>query len=285
MRRNNTSSELLKKQGYFGEEIITGEAVALEMPSATVVTRLASAAIDALTYGICMFYCVYELNLWSASMTPATTRTLMILIVALWMWIIPALLCGLTRGASLGRLATGTRVVRSDGGSLTLRQSFIRSAVSVVEGWFCGYTIAFFVMLFNNRAQRLGDMLAGTYVVRWPKGRKTEHKFGISPRLMAWAEVVQTREAPGGLILNISNHFRSRSKLDPRARAEQARVLAAAAENYVAPPPPWGTDPEEFIAAFVTVRHHVEYTRGNVIRQRRARLSDSLSKIPFSVQQ
>ncbi|MFC5370588.1 RDD family protein [Arcanobacterium bovis] len=284
MRRNNTSSELLKKQGYFGEEIITGEAVALEMPSTTVVTRLASAAIDALTYGVCMVYCIYVLSQWQLSLSFATSRTLVILTIASWTWIIPALLCGLTRGSSLGRLATRTRVVRTDGGSITLRQSFIRSALSVVECWICGYAIGSIVMLFNNRAQRLGDMAAGTYVVRWPKGRKTDHNLGVSPRLQAWAEVVQTREAPSGLILNISNHFRSIAKLDPRARAEQARVLAAATEKYVSPPPPWGTDPEEFIAAFVTVRHGVEYSRANATRNRRARLTDSLSRIPFSVQ-
>ncbi|WP_124054142.1 RDD family protein [Arcanobacterium ihumii] len=283
MPRNNSSSDLLRNQGYFGEEIITGEAVALEMPSATVVTRLSSAVIDATVYLIPLIYTEYQLSIYSGNFSGATVNTLNVLTLVLWLWIIPALVTGLSRGLSLGRILTSTRIVRLDGGTLTIRQAFIRSAVAIIEGWLTCYAIAFFVMLFNNRAQRLGDLNAGTYVVRWPKGRKTDYKFTLAPNLATWADVVQTREAPSGLLLNISNHFHAAKKMEPQARKDQAMVLAAATENYVAPPPPWGTDPEDFISAFVLIRHQVEFERGAKVRERQARLAESITKIPFSV--
>ena len=66
----------------------------------------------------------------------------------------------LSHGKSLGKLAVGARIVRDDGGAIGLRHAFVRGLIGVFENY-TGF--AFIVGLFNSKAKRLGDMLAGTY--------------------------------------------------------------------------------------------------------------------------
>ncbi|NNN21075.1 MAG: RDD family protein [Acidimicrobiales bacterium] len=70
-------------------------------------------------------------------------------------------------GKSLGKRATGIRVIRSDGASVTFRQSVIRNLIRVADaipGLF--YTVGAISIIATANNQRLGDLAAGTYVVR-----------------------------------------------------------------------------------------------------------------------
>jgi uncharacterized RDD family membrane protein YckC len=81
-----------------------------------------------------------------------------------------AVLTGLA-GGSPGKLLVGLRVVREDGSPAGLGPSFIRTALWIVDG-FPGYCFCFFapvvgfiVMMTTKRHQRVGDLVAKTYVV------------------------------------------------------------------------------------------------------------------------
>ena len=68
------------------------------------------------------------------------------------------------RGQTLGKIAVHIRVVRPDGGKLTLGQSFVRSLGYPISALplFLGFLVAF--KSANRRT--LHDMIAGTMVVR-----------------------------------------------------------------------------------------------------------------------
>jgi uncharacterized RDD family membrane protein YckC len=75
-----------------------------------------------------------------------------------------ALLQGLT-GATLGKLATGVRVVGKDGTVAGLGRCVVRWLFFIVDGPMTLYICGLVTMLVSKRHQRVGDLVAGTYVV------------------------------------------------------------------------------------------------------------------------
>lgn len=258
MPKNLDASAQLAAQGYLPEQIVTGEAVVLELPAATAFSRIVSGGIDVLLYGLLLFGTVYLANDLNFGFSDALWNSLVIVILVSFIWLIPATVTALSRGLSLGKILTGIRVVRLDGGTISTRQAFIRGLLAIFEVWMTLGVVAAITIFATKRAQRVGDLLAGTYVVRWPKHLRSEPELEIAPQLQNWASTVQTSPLPAGLTLNIVNHFKTAKKLTAQARSKQAQVLAAAAEQYVSPPVPWGTPPEEFLAALLLLRSEVE---------------------------
>ena len=72
----------------------------------------------------------------------------------------------LSHGRSLGKLACGLRVVRDDGGPIRFRHALVRGAMGVVEILMTFGVVACIASLVSARGRRLGDVFAGTLVVR-----------------------------------------------------------------------------------------------------------------------
>jgi uncharacterized RDD family membrane protein YckC len=69
-------------------------------------------------------------------------------------------------GQTLGKMVTGIEVVREKTGSAPgFTAGIIRTVLRLVDGLF-GYVVAFIVVLTSEKRQRLGDMAAGTLVIR-----------------------------------------------------------------------------------------------------------------------
>jgi uncharacterized RDD family membrane protein YckC len=69
-------------------------------------------------------------------------------------------------GGSLGKIAVGLRVVDEDGKVIGIGRSFARTIAWIGDAITCGLPIVGGVMMVSNKGhRRLGDMLAGTYVV------------------------------------------------------------------------------------------------------------------------
>ncbi|MEY4484031.1 MAG: hypothetical protein RL693_1483 [Verrucomicrobiota bacterium] len=72
----------------------------------------------------------------------------------------------LWRGQTLGKKVLGLRVVDERGLKLRPSQVVIRNLLRFVDGLPLFYAVGGVVALFNSRSQRLGDLAAGTVVVR-----------------------------------------------------------------------------------------------------------------------
>lgn len=72
----------------------------------------------------------------------------------------------LASGKTLGKRALGTRVIRQNGSPVDFRSSAIRNLLRLVDGQLTGYVLGVLMVLFTPRNQRLGDIAAGTVVVR-----------------------------------------------------------------------------------------------------------------------
>ena len=70
-----------------------------------------------------------------------------------------------TQGATLGKMALGLRVVKTDGSPITWTDSIIRNLLRIIDGLFIYLVGAIFVWT-SPLKQRLGDRAAHTVVVK-----------------------------------------------------------------------------------------------------------------------
>ncbi|MFI5843936.1 RDD family protein [Catenuloplanes sp. NPDC051500] len=69
-------------------------------------------------------------------------------------------------GRTLGKMATGIRVIDEATGSTPgLLSGLVRTLLRIIDGFF-GYLLALIIVVNNDRRRRLGDMAAKTLVVR-----------------------------------------------------------------------------------------------------------------------
>ena len=70
-----------------------------------------------------------------------------------------------TQGATLGKMAVGLRVVKTDGSPISWSESVIRNLLRIIDGLFFYLVGAIFVWT-SPRKQRLGDRAGNTVVIR-----------------------------------------------------------------------------------------------------------------------
>src|SRR5690348_1570892 len=156
-------------------EVVTGEAVVLEVPCARFPSRLLALALDLLIQMILLFILFVIVGLAisgdrvDGAAGGAIALTVLILIVVGY----PVFWETLTRGGSPGKFALGLRVVSDDGGPERFRQALVRGLAAVVEIWLLLGFPALISSLLSQRGKRLGDIFAGTFVIqqRLPAGR------------------------------------------------------------------------------------------------------------------
>ena len=70
-----------------------------------------------------------------------------------------------TQGATLGKMALGLRVVKTNGAPITWTDSIIRNLLRIIDGLFA-YLVGAILIWTSPLKQRLGDRVANTVVVR-----------------------------------------------------------------------------------------------------------------------
>jgi uncharacterized RDD family membrane protein YckC len=85
----------------------------------------------------------------------------------------------LWNGQSPGKRWTGLRVIRLDGRPITLTESVIRNLIRLVDFLPSLYAVGVVVMFVDGRSRRLGDLAAGTLVVR--EGRSVTSLDALLP--------------------------------------------------------------------------------------------------------
>src|SRR4051794_20312591 len=115
------------------DDLVTGEAVALDLPPASFGSRIASGLIDILVTMVSAFVVVIALAAVAGHADQALLYASMVAALILIFLVIPTTVETMTRGRSLGKLALGLRTVRDDAGPITFQHAFIRALVGFVE--------------------------------------------------------------------------------------------------------------------------------------------------------
>ncbi len=261
-------------------ELLTGEAVALELRATSVVLRMAGGIIDYLVYSIATGLLVWlSLSAAAAVGVPdELTTAITIGCIVLGLVLLPAGVETVAQGKSLGRLALGDRIVRDDGGAIDFRHAVIRAFVGVFEIVFTFGGLAVVVAMLNTRAKRLGDLLAGTYSQYERVGAVSAPVYGVPVELTEWASTADVARLPDPLARRIAQFLRQAAGHLPATRERIARDLATEAALFVSPVP--GGDPELFLAAVAALRRGREATALQLERARLDELRPTLAALP-----
>lgn len=240
------------------DEVLTGEAVALDVQPIGYFLRALGVLIDMLV-GVALLILFVWVTTWllgtgaidESAMTILTITTIVLVLV-----VIPTVVETVSRGRSLGKLAVGGRIVRADGGATGFRHAFIRALAGVFELWMTLGAVAALVGAFTPRSQRLGDLMAGTYSERTRTPALPPVSFEIPPPLVEWAAVADVGRLPERLARRLAQFAASARNMAPAARARVGASLAAEAAEHVSPVP--SVDPETLIMGVVAVRRRRE---------------------------
>jgi uncharacterized RDD family membrane protein YckC len=229
--------------------IVTPEAVVLDFEIAGLASRAVAKLLDTLIQGAALL----ALAIVAGLVIPGTGGVVLLVVgFALVVLGYPVLCETLTRGRSPGKMALGLRVVTAEGAPTAPRHAFIRSILGVVDFFLPpGGLLAVVSALLSPRGQRLGDLVAGTMVLRERSASRAPMAVWFSPPagLEAYAanlDVSSVTDAQFGVIRAFLLRVH---ELTPEARVAMGYRLAspvAEAMHHRAPP---GVHPEQFLVA------------------------------------
>ena len=259
--------------GLDADQLVTGEAVTLELPAASIGLRTLSALIDLVIYAVLIGIGTLATALLAPDDALAAVGTILTLVGVLV--VLPTALETLTRGRSIGKLAMGLRTTRADGGPIAFQHAFVRALVGVVELFLSGVP-AVVSALVSPRGQRLGDHVGGTYVVRDRLSLTLAPPVSMPthpPGLAAWAATADIAPLPDRVAVSVRQLLARSRDLSPDARQSLTVRLAGEVHALVSPPPPPGTSPEALLAAVQVERRSRDETRLRREAELRARLT------------
>ncbi|MET7614743.1 RDD family protein [Streptomyces seoulensis] len=238
-------------------ELVTGEAVALELRPAKLPSRALAVLIDLIVAVLVYLAVVIGLVAATSSLDDAARAALSVAAFLLVLVGGPIAVETLSHGRSLGKLAFGLRVVRDDGGPVRFRHALVRGGVGLIEIQMTFGVVACIASLVSERGRRLGDVFAGTLVVREriPVGRA-----GVAPPPPPeWAgrfAELDLSGVPDGLWLAVRQYLTRMHQLQPQISWSMASRLAAdvAARTGVSVAPDLQAQPAAFLAAVVHER-------------------------------
>jgi uncharacterized RDD family membrane protein YckC len=163
----------------------------------------------------------------------------------------------LASGRTPGKRATHLRVVRAQGAPVDLPASAIRSLLRLIDWLPTFYLLGLASVLLTKRNQRLGDLAAGTLVIRdTARSSSTAQASPASP-----AGAATTPDSSGwdvsavsvGELVAVRRFLERRESLDRSARRELAHRLERGLRAKVAGAPE-GLDAEDFLEALARAK-------------------------------
>jgi uncharacterized RDD family membrane protein YckC len=154
------------------------------------------------------------------------------------------------RGQTPGKRVAGLRVLRATGAPVTFVTSAIRNVLRLIDILPVFYGVAMLFIFFTRRHQRLGDIAAGTIVVRDQRPAPTTPAPLTGERVYGWDT---SAISPEELAL-VRQFLDRRAALDLGARNQLASDLATRLRSKVAGAGGWDKSPEQFLEALAASR-------------------------------
>lgn len=235
-------------------ELVTGDAVVLDVKVAQLPVRVVSAFIDIFVQMIVLYGGIFVVAFSLSQFDAALTGALSIVYSVLALVGYPVIWEMATRGRSLGKMAMGLRVVSDDGGPERLRQAVIRALSAVVEIFMFMGAPAVIASLASTKGKRLGDIFAGTMVIS-ERGPKLPPPPMMPPQLAQWAQSLQLSGLTSDQA-DLARQFLNRAgQLAPHTRDQMLYQISTDVLASIAPPPPPGTPPQFMLAGVLAERH------------------------------
>lgn len=232
--------------------IVTPEAVVLDLEAAGIASRGLARALDAVIQALILLVLLLVAG-GLLGVSGDVAVVLAVVGVALVVLGYPALAEIVMRGSSPGKAAFGLRVVTVEGAPVAARHAFIRSALGLVDFMLPpGGLLAVLVALPSPRNQRLGDLVAGTLVLRERSAAPPPAAvwFNPPPGLEGYAASIDVSGVSDGQLALVRSFLLRTLQLSSEARHALAVRLATPVAAAVGQPPP-GVAPEPFLVCVV----------------------------------
>ena len=212
------------------EGTVTPEAVQLRLDIAGLGSRMIAWLLDSLIQAVIVIPVAIG---FTADGVGSTAEVVILSVIGFSiLWLYYPLFEWLWGGRTPGKRAQRLRVVRTDGQPAGFPAVMVRNLIRIVEVMLLFGFPAVICMLVTPRAQRLGDLAAGTMVIRersMPAPQTLDLGEGDARRLPG-LDTSRLTEREYGLIRS----FLSRKEtLDPAARAQLARRLVESVREHV----------------------------------------------------
>lgn len=235
-------------------DLVTGEAVVLDLRVAQLASRAVAFAIDvAVQFGLLvLMFVLAPIDVDDALQSAVALSVLIAVMIGF-----PTAVETATRGRSLGKLAMGLRVVRDDGGAIRFRHALVRSLAGfVVDFWLLGLAgaIALFVSLFSEKGKRVGDYLAGTVVIHTRVPRQEVELAVMPPQLAEWAAGLDLSQLPEELALAVRQYLSRYSELSEQSRWDLGARLSDDVGAAIRSPRVEYTHPHPYLSAVLAER-------------------------------
>jgi uncharacterized RDD family membrane protein YckC len=245
-------------------EVVSGEAVVLDVPVAQFPSRIVALLIDILVQlgGLSVLFGIIAAA--QVHLNQAATAAVAVSALVLTFLGYPCIFETLSRGKTLGKLALGLRVVSDDGGPERFRQAFLRAFFALFEIWIFTGAPALICSMMSVRGKRVGDLFAGTFVIqeRLPRRPPLPPWLSVVPApLYGWAQTLELSALQDLAAEQAASYLRRIWELSPVARDQLGQQIAAAVAAQVTPPPPPGTPVVPYLSAVLAVRRHREMWR------------------------
>jgi len=161
----------------------------------------------------------------------------------------PVLMETLVGGRTVGKMALGLRVVTAEGGAVRFQHSAVRALLGIVEVWMTLGGVASAAVLISARHQRVGDLAAGTIVVR--ERQASIPSFAVSfvppPGLEDYTRHLDTSALTPPQYAAIRAFLLRAKDLAVDARWALAERIAEAVREHLGHQPPVGFGPEAYL--------------------------------------
>lgn len=223
-----------------GEQVVTGEAVALDLRLAGAGSRGIAAMIDLAIVYTALIILVFGVLAIGIGTSPAVQSTVLIVGVIACTLGYPVGFETLWHGRTLGKAAMGLRVVRDDGGPIRFRQALVRGLAGVfLEKLGITYgLLALILIVAGASKKRLGDHLAGTIVLQERVPGRIDAPIGMPAPLAGWAASLDLSGIDDALALRMRQFLTRAGELSPEARTALEQQLANEVVARVGMPPP-----------------------------------------------
>jgi uncharacterized RDD family membrane protein YckC len=146
-------------------------------------------------------------------------------------WSYFVLLEWLWQGQTVGKRLYGLRVIRDDGAPAGFVAVLIRNLIRIVDFLPAFYGLGLLMIIGTSRSQRLGDLAAGTYVVRAPRPQLDYFSLRTVTPVAAGA-TIEMRALPGEAQRLVREFVAREAKLAPADRLRVARQIAERVRPY-----------------------------------------------------
>jgi uncharacterized RDD family membrane protein YckC len=233
--------------------ISTPEGIAIEYSLAGLASRYIAALIDLAIKGAIVVAVVLILSGVHASDTAQAVAVIVLLFLALFVYDVVFEVWG--AGRTPGKRWNGLRVVTDDGRPIELPASAVRRLLWLVDAPLTVFIAGSVSILVTDRNQRLGDLAAGTVVVR--ESLHSIASVTLSDSVLPktpYAETVDVTTITPAELSAVRDFLARRRSLSSDARERVAERLAQALEPKVGGLPVGGLQAEALLETIAAAK-------------------------------